>query len=176
MRNALADILSRAPVRRSRERRTREGGFTLIELTFWVAVSITVMAAGIAAYLGTTRSWRGTESLARIQRDACIAIEIMGGGIRQGTRVDIDHGDSLNVYYSLGSSDSLIAMYHLDNENQLVDGNGVVLVGDVDSLHFGSVDGSVADIELYLRDDMGTPDAPNDDQTVLMSSSAVCRN
>jgi len=67
-------------------------------------------------------------------------------------------------------------VYFLDGENQLVDGNGVILVSDVDSLHFGSVDGSVADIDLYLRDDMGTPDAANDDQTVLMSSSAVCRN
>ena len=176
MGNALTDRLSRARARCSSERRAGEGGFTLVELTFWVAISITVMAAGIAAYLGTTRSWRGTESLARIQRDACIAMETMAGGIREGTRVDIEHGDSLNVYYSLGSSDSLIAMYHVDDENQLVDGNGVVLVDDVDSLHFGSVDGSVADIDLYLRDDMGTPDAPTDDQTVLISSSAVCRN
>jgi Tfp pilus assembly protein FimT len=176
MRNAFADRFPIARVRRPSGRRSRDAGFTLIELMFWAAVSVAVIAAGVAAYVGTSRSWRGTESLARIQRECCLAMEIMTHGIREGTRVDVERADSVNVYYSLGSSDSLVAAYFLDDENRLVDQNGVVLVSDVDSLHFGSADGKVTDIDIHLRDTMGTPDVASDDQTVLMSSSAVCRN
>ncbi len=154
-----------------------ESGFTLIELMIWAGVAISVIIAATASYVGTTRSWDGTAALARIQRDGSLAVEMMARGIRSGSTATVGSaGDSLNVYYWTGSTDSLIARYYLDGQGNIRDLDGFEVATDVDSLRFGVSSGKVVNIDIYLRDDRETEDHAGDDLPVSLSSTAVCRN
>ena len=150
-------------------------GFTITEMIVWVAVAITVLAAGLASYLGSRRSWETTASLARIQRDGSTAIEMVARAVRHGSSIAVV-GDSLSVYYWTGSVDSLLGCFYLDDDGHLRDMSGVSIASDVDSLRFVTGDNEVLNVDLYLREDMNTSERTTDDQMVLVSTTAVCRN
>jgi Tfp pilus assembly protein PilW len=172
----------RAACSRSRTSARRRGrgekGLTLVELTVMMGVVVTVLAAGITTYLGTTRSWEGTATLAEAQRDASLAMEIMTRAVRSGTQVSIGPaGDSLAVTLWTGSTDSLLATYYHDDSGcgYLRDMSGNALVAGLDSLLFTSSDGRTVNLDVVIRRDRGTAE-PSDDQAVLMSSTVTCRN
>lgn len=152
-----------------------QAGFTITEMIVWVAVAVVVLAAGLTSYLGSRRSWETTASLARIQRDGSVAMEMMARAIRHGSAVEVV-GDSLNVYYWTGSTDSLLGTFYLDDGGDLRDVAGVSIASDVDSIRFVTSDNHTVNIDLYLREDMSTPDRSTDDQMVLISTTSVCRN
>ncbi len=166
---------ARAAARRSvRSQR----GLTLVELTVMMGVVVTVIAAGVTTYLGTTRSWEGTATLAEAQRDASLALEVMTRAVRSGTQVSIGpSGDSLAVTFWTGSADSLVASYCRDDSGcgYLRDISGEALIAGLDSLLFTSTDGRTVNIDVVIRRDMGTAEA-RDDQAVFMSSTVTCRN
>jgi Tfp pilus assembly protein PilW len=152
-----------------------QAGFTITERIVWVGVAIVVLAAGLTSYLGSKRSWETTASLARIQRDGSVAMEMMARAVRHGSSVEVV-GDSLAVYYWTGSVDSLLGCFYLDDDGYLRDAAGVSIASDVDSVRFVTADNQAINIDLYLREDMNTPDRSTDDQMVLISTTAVCRN
>jgi prepilin-type N-terminal cleavage/methylation domain-containing protein len=151
-------------------------GFTLPELLVtMVALGIIVLAATVS-YIGTMHSWDGTASMTRLQRESSLAVEAMSRTLRGASRVTIGPaGDSLRVYYEVAWGESLATIYHIDNDDQLVDHAGFVLATEVDSLSFSTADGKTINIDLIVRDAMET-ECSTDDQALLMSSSVVCRN
>jgi Tfp pilus assembly protein PilW len=153
------------------------GGFTLTELMIAAGLSIAVIAAVVVAYSGTVRSWQTTAAYANIQREASLAIEVMSRSIRPGSNVVIGAGgDSLAVVLNTGSTDSTIALFTLNDDGSIVDINGGVVTTRVDSLGFSSADQKSVNIDLVLRDDIGTAQRVTDDQSVYMSTTAICRN
>ena len=151
-----------------------QSGFSITEMIVWVAVAIVVLAAGLTSYLGSRRSWETTASLARIQRDGSIAMEMMARSIRHGSTVEVD-GDTLSVYYWTGSADSLLGRFYLHG-GLLWDAAGVSIASDVDSVRFVTGANQTVNIDLYLREDMNTAERTTDDQMVLISTTSVCRN
>jgi len=153
-----------------------DGGFTIAEIVATIAVTATVLGAGVATYIGTLKSWEGTSSLARIQREASLAMDVVVAGIRTASYVEIGgDDDSLSVYVDTPGGDSLMAVYY-QNGCSLVDVDGGVVVPCVSAVAFSSSDGRTVNIDITLVDDMGTPDNPSDDQSTLMSSTVACRN
>lgn len=155
----------------------RNTGFTIVEVMVMVGVSICVVMAAAVAYEGTVRSWRGTSALLEIQRDASLAVEMMQRTLRPACVVDPDaDGDSLEVYYRTSAgSETLAAVFYLDGAGYLRDRNGTVLASGVEDLTF-SMTGNALNIDLTLKDDVGTSERCTDDQAVLFSSSIVPRN
>lgn len=154
-----------------------DGGFTLTELMIAAGLSVAVIAAVVVAYSGTVRSWQTTAAYANIQREASLAVEVMARSIRPGSNVVIGSGgDSLAVVLNTGSGDSTIAAFTLDEDGRIVDINGSVVTTRVDSLGFSSADQKTVNIDLVLRDDIGTVDRITDDQAVYISTTAICRN
>jgi len=153
------------------------GGFTLVELLIAAGLSIAVIAAVVVAYSGTVRSWQTTAAYANIQREASLAIEVMARSIRPGSSVTIGTGgDSLAVVLNTGGADSTIARFMLDDQGRILDIHGSVLTTRVDSLGFSSADQKSVNIDLVIRDDIGTAERITDDQAVYMSTTAICRN
>ena len=165
-----------ARARRSAALPRDERGFTLTELLITLSLVGVGMAAAFAAYLGSIRSWEGTARLADLQRDAGLTARIITREVREGSEVVIGAGaDSIAIYYDTGSSDSLAAEFVLDAQGRLIDLSGDVVATGVDSLVFSSADGKTVNMDVLLRGDMGTA-MVGDDQVVLVSSTAVCRN
>ena len=151
-------------------------GFTVAEIVATMAVTATVLGAGVVTYIGTLRSWEGTSRLARIQRDAALAMDVVAARIRAASYVEVgEDADSLSVYLDAAGGDSLMAVYYQD-ECALVDADGGVVVPCVSAVQFSSADGTTVNIDITLVDDMGTPDNPSDDQSTLMSSTVACMN
>lgn len=151
-------------------------GFTLVEIVATIAVTATVLGAGIATYVGTLRSWEGTSSLAHIQREASLAMDVVTRRIRGGSSIAINEdGDSLSVYYETASGESLGAVYYV-GDCSLRDIDDGIVVPNVSAVSFTSNDSRTVNIDITLADDMGTPDITSDDQTTLMSSTVACRN
>ena len=151
-------------------------GFSLVEIVATIAVTATVLGAGIATYVGTLHSWKGTSSLANIQREASLAMDAVTHRIREGSSIAIDvDGDSLSVYYETASGESLGAAYYLGGCS-LRDIDDGIVVPKVSAVSFTSADSRTVNIDITLADDMGTPDITSDDQTTLISSTAACRN
>ena len=149
----------------------------MIELLIVAGLSLAVVAAIAATYVGTVRSWRGTAALADIQREGSLAVEVIAREIRPGSRVTIDgDADSLSVFFQAGSGDSLIAAFYLDDSGNVLDVDGGTVTTGVDSIRFTSADSRSVNIDIWLSNDVGTPDRSTDDQAVLMSTTAVCRN
>jgi len=155
----------------------RNDGLTLIELMIAAGLSIAVVAAVVVAYSGTVRSWETTAAYANIQREASLAIEVMARAIRPGSNVTIGAGgDSLEVVLNTDGADSTIARFYLDDAGNVLDLNGSVVTTRVDSLGFSSVDQKAVNIDLVLKDDIGTAERLTDDQAVHMSTTVICRN
>lgn len=151
-------------------------GFTLTELMIAVGVMGLVVAPCVSVYLATTHSWQGTAALADVQRDAAFATEVMVRAIRPASEVRVGaRPDSMEVVFHRAAGDSVGARYYVNQDRQLVDINGIVLVEGVDSVVF-AISGGIVSIDITLTDDSGTPLRWTDDQSVLMSSSVVCRN
>lgn len=166
----------RADAREAGPRLGNQRGLTLIELSIATAIMALVVTPCVSVYIATTRSWEGTEALANVQRDASFAVDLMVRSIRGASGVVIGaRPDSMDVIVHGAWGDSVCARYYVNEENQLVDMNGEVIVEGVDSTVF-SLDGSVVSIDITLTDDSGTPFRWTDDQSVFMSSSVVCRN
>jgi hypothetical protein len=141
-----------------------------------VGVSICVVVAAAVAYEGTVRSWRGTAALLDIQRDASLGVELIQRSVRSACRVDIAAGDSLEFYHrTIAGSETLAGRFYLDGAGCVKDINGTVLASKVDSLRF-SMTGNALNVDLTLKDDVGTTERCTDDQAVLFSSSIVPRN
>jgi type II secretory pathway pseudopilin PulG len=154
----------------------RQDGFTVVEIIASIGVTVTVLAAGVATYVGTMHSWEGTSRLTEVQREASLAMDMIGRSVRDGSYIDISgDGDSLSVFVETPGGDVLSAAYYLNN-GSLCDIDGTVLVPNVAGLTFGSSGGRTVNIDVTLADDMGTPDCATDDQSVLISSSVACRN
>ncbi len=151
-------------------------GFTITELIVTMGVTVAVLAAGITTYLGTTRSWEGTATMARLQQEASAAMEAMARSVRGASDVVIDgDGDSLRVFFWTGSVDSLVAIYYVDDQGVMRNMAGTALVNTAESLGFSSSDGKTVNIDVLLKDERGTACA-SDDQAILMSSTIRCRN
>ena len=151
-------------------------GFTIVEIMASIAVTATVLGAGIATYIGTLRSWEGTSSLAHIQREASLAMDVVTRHIRGASSIAINgDGDSLSVYYETAGGESLGAAYYL-GDCSLCDIDGGIVVPNVSAVSFTSADSRTINIDITLADDMDTPDVTSDDQTTLMSSTVTCRN
>jgi hypothetical protein len=152
-------------------------GFTIVEVLAVAGVSICVVMAAAVAYEGTVRSWRGTAALLEIQRDASLGMELMQRSLRASCRVDPDaDGDSLNFYYrTAAGSETLAGRFYMDGNGCVKDVNGTVIASHVDDLSF-SLTGNALNIDLTLKDDVGTAERTTDDQGVLFSSSVVPRN
>jgi type II secretory pathway component PulJ len=153
------------------------GGFTIIEVLVMVGVSICVVMAAAVAYEGTIRSWRGTAALLDIQRDASLGVELMQRSLRGSCRVDPDDdGDSLEFYYrTAAGAETLAGRFYLDANGYVRDINGAALASRVEDLSF-SMTGNALNIDLTLKDDVGTAERSTDDQAVFFSSSIVPRN
>ena len=169
------------PARAAARLVTSQGGFSIVDLIAAIGVSAFVVVAGMTFYAGTLRSARGTSSLAGLQRDAALACELISRDVRDGSSVSIvsdarPGSDSLNVFLRVGTADSLIARYYLDDQGRMLDIAGVPLVTNIDSLQFFTTDGTLVSAAVYLRDPMGSADESEDDQRVLMEASASCRN
>jgi Tfp pilus assembly protein PilW len=144
-----------------------------------VAVAITglIVAPCVTVYLATQDSWAGTAALADVQRDAWFVIDLISRNTRGASAVNIPgRVDSMEVVFHTSSGDSVVGRYYVDGQNRLVDINGTVLVRDVDTVCFTSADGKTVNMDVTLTDGMGTPTCGADDQSVLLSSSVVCRN
>jgi len=151
-------------------------GFTMVELVLVIGVTATVLAAGVATYVGTMHSVEGTVSLAEVQREASIAMDMIARSVRTGGWAEINaDADSLSVYVETESGDSLTAAYYLQ-EGTLRDIDGTVLVTNIAALVFEPGTGRTINIDVTLADDMGTPEVASDDQTALVSSTVGCRN
>lgn len=58
-------------------------GFSLVELMISLVLGLLVTAAAVGIFLSNQRTWRATESLARIQEDGRVAFELMARDLRQ---------------------------------------------------------------------------------------------
>ncbi|MBN2565627.1 MAG: hypothetical protein JXB46_07950 [Candidatus Eisenbacteria bacterium] len=151
-------------------------GISLIEPVVATAASAGVVLAVITVYVSTIRSWEGTAALADVQREASLAMEVMTRNIRPGSTVSIAGGDSIEVFLRLdGGADSLIARYYLDTAGNLRDNADNIVTTRVDSLGFTSPDNQTVNIDVVLKNEMDG-DRASDDQSVLMSSTVICRN
>ena len=161
----------------ARGRLSNNAGLTLIEVLIVAGISIAVVMAAAVAYQGTVFSWRGTTALLGIQRDAALAAGMIENNVRPASEIIISaDGDSMEIYYpDSGGSDSLAAVYYADANGNLRDINGTVLATGVDSLHFQELAGAV-NLDIILKDDIGTTERTTDDQAIYMSTSAVIRN
>lgn len=164
----------------ARHRLGNELGFSMPDLVMAIAVSSFVIAAGIAFYVGVIRSSRGTTSLAGLQRDAAFGMEIITRDIREGSSITVAPGsaagsDSVNIYYQVGGVDTLLERYYLDGQGRLVNRYGTVLVSNADSFHVTN-SGNLVNLEIYLRDEMDSPNCLSDDQRVQIVGTAACRN
>lgn len=163
-------------VRRLGPRIRGNRGFTLTEVLIVAGVSIAVALAAAVAYQGTVRSWRGTAALLELQRDASLGIELVQNRARAANRIDVSAaGDSIDVYYETAGGESLAGRYYVDASGYLRDLNGTALAAGVDSLGF-TQNGGTLNIDMILKNDIGTPNRTTDDQAVFISSSVVCRN
>jgi prepilin-type N-terminal cleavage/methylation domain-containing protein len=154
-----------------------ECGFTLAELLVAVAVTGLIVAPCVVIYVATLDSWEGTAALADTQRDAWFVIDRIVRTTRGASEVDISgRADSMEVVIRTASGDSVVARYYVDDQDNLVDHNGVVLVSNVDSIRFSNASAGGVDLDVTLTHYMGTPGCKTDDQSVLLSSSVMCRN
>jgi hypothetical protein len=154
-----------------------EGGFTLAELLVAAVVSALIVAPCVTVYLATLDSWEGTAALADTQRDAWFVIDRIVRTTRGASEVDISgRVDSMEVVLHRATGDTVVARYYVDSQGDLVDKNGVVLVRNVDSISFANASAGGVDIDVTLTHEMGTPQCYTDDQSVLLSSSVICRN
>lgn len=152
-------------------------GFTLLEVPVAIAATVGVIASIFVIYLASLHSWSGTTALAGIQREASLAMEMMTHDVRPGSGFTIGSGgDSLEVTYWTGSVDSVIARFYRDANGNLRDISGSVLTTRVDSLAFSAAGAKTVNIDLIVRNDLGTTDTAADDQVVVVSSTVVCRN
>ncbi|MCD4690929.1 hypothetical protein K8S17_05650 [bacterium] len=154
---------------------TSNRGFTLPEVLIAALLAIGALAAGFAAYGGTMRSFDGTATLAELQREASMAVEVIARDVRSGSSVAIGGGgDSLSIFYYTGTYDSLYASYHCDAQHELINIAGLAIAERVSSLGFTSADGRIVNIDVLLEDTRSV--RPGDDVHVLMSSTVACRN
>jgi hypothetical protein len=154
-----------------------QGGFSIVELLIWMGVAISVLSAATTSYIGVTRSWDGTAALSRIQADGSLAVEMIASGVRGGSSVTVGGGgNSLSVFFWTGATDSLIATYSFDGQGSIEDMTGFEVMSNVDSVRFSTIGTEVLNVDLYLRDDRGTPNHAGDDLPVVVSSTVVCRN
>src|SRR5688572_25344418 len=58
-------------------------GFSLVELMISLVLGLLVTAAAVGIFLSNQRTFRATESLARIQEDGRVAFELMARDLRQ---------------------------------------------------------------------------------------------
>jgi hypothetical protein len=148
-----------------------------MEVPVVLAATVGVIASIFVIYLGSLHSWSGTTALAGIQREASLAMEMMTHDIRPASGFTIGAGgDSLEVTFWTGSTDSVIARFYRDAGGDLRDITGGVVTTRVDSLLFTASGAKTVNIDLILRNDLGTLDTTADDQVVVVSSSVVCRN
>ena len=87
----------------------RLGGVSLIELMIGIAIGMLVVVGALSMYLSTSRTYRTTESVSRVQENARIAFELMAADIREagftpcGTNVEV--ASSLNApFNTVGST------------------------------------------------------------------------
>jgi hypothetical protein len=154
------------------------GGFTLAEVMIVAAVSIAVVLSIVVAYVGTIRSWGGTTGLLEIQREASLGMEAIQKAVRPASDLVVTsgvYGDSLEVYYTVASGESLAAEFYLDGGGNLLDINGTAVATGIDSIDF-VLSGGTLNIDSWHRSDAGTPDRSTDDQRVQISTTAICRN
>jgi len=154
------------------------GGFTLAEVMIVAAISVVVVMSVVVAYVGTARSWNGTTGLLNIQREASLGVEVIQNAVRPASSLTVSsgvNGDSLEVYYSVASGDSLAAEFYMDDAGNLLDINGATVSSNLDSIHF-TVVGSQLHINAWHRSDAGTPNRATDDQAVEIFSTVSCRN
>ncbi len=170
-------MLSNRPIGSpGRARLLNNGGFSLVEVLIAALLSTVAIAATFAVYAGTMHSWEGTACLTDVQREASLAVAVMAREIRCGSSVVIGAGsDSISVYYDTGSSDSLMATFHANGNGQLIDIGGGIVTSHVSSVSFSTPDGRAVNIDILIDNGRGTATTV-DDQHVLMSSTAVCRN
>ncbi|MCK4511819.1 hypothetical protein KAW64_08780 [bacterium] len=170
-------ISSRPRPNRRRPESARSSGFALTELLIAVFLSVVVIAAAMALYSVGIKAWIGTASLVDVQREGSLAMEQMIKQVRPGSSVTASaSGETLSVFFAAVSGDSMIAHFYVDGNQCLRDINGGTITDRVDSLRFSVSGQHTVNVDLWIRDDAGTAGRTVDDNAVLYSSSAVCRN
>lgn len=87
-------------------------GFSLIELMISLVLGLLVTAAAVGIFLSNQRTFRATESLARIQEDARVAFELMARDLRQAAGNPC--GSHLPVANVLNGASSATAQWWMD--------------------------------------------------------------
>ncbi len=152
-------------------------GFVLTELIIAISLSLVAIAAATVIYSVAIKSWNGTASLVDVQREGSLAVEQMVRRIRPGSSVTANaSGESLSVFFAAASGDSMIACFYLDGQHCLRNIDGGTITDRVDSLRFDISGQHTVNIDIWIRDNAGTAAHTADDNAVLYSSSAVCRN
>ena len=156
--------------------RRREAGLTLIELMVAGIAAAIVALAVMSMYISSMQAWGSAGSRLALQRGADYAVERILGDIRKGSRVVITSGGAaMAIYRATASGDSLMVSYSVVS-GELRSSAGVVFAEKVTSLQFTSGNGVKVGVELELYDDRGTTAVTDDDMSIHVASTAVCRN
>jgi hypothetical protein len=153
-----------------------QAGLTLTELMIAGVVTAIVMVALITMFITSMEAWDRAGARLALQRSAALALDKVMFDIRHGSRVEIAPGlTSMTIYRTTVGGDSTLAVYQLVGD-ELRNQYGTVLVDRVTSLQFTSGNGFKVNVQMSLVDDLGTTAVPEDDATLYIESTAVCRN
>lgn len=151
-------------------------GMTLTELLIAGVVMAIVLVALITMYITSMEAWDRAGARLALQRSAALALDKVMFDIRHGSRVEIGSGStSMTIYRATVGGDSTLAVYQLVGD-ELRNQHGTVLVDRVTSLQFASGNGFKVNVQMSLEDDLGTTAVQEDDATIYIESTAVCRN
>lgn len=98
--------------------RQYNAGFSLVELMISLVLGLLVTAAAVGIFLSSQRTWRATESLARLQEDGRVAFELMARDLRQAAGNPC--GGNLPVANVLAGASAASAPWWMESERGLV--------------------------------------------------------
>lgn len=122
-------------------------GFSLVELMISLVLGLLVTAAAVAIFLSNQRTFRATESLARIQEDGRVAFELMARDLRQAAGNPC--GRNLPVANVLNGASASAAPWWMDWNRGIVGYDNGALAGSAagtDAVEFVSSGSQVATV------------------------------
>jgi type IV pilus assembly protein PilW len=144
--------------RRSAGGRGNNGGFSVVELMISLALGLLVTAAAVAVFLSNQRTFRATESLARIQEDGRVAFELMARDLRQAAGNPC--GRNLPVANVLNGASASAAQWWMDPSRGVVGyDNGALArsAAGTDAVEFVSSGSQVATVIEHGKQSAGGP-------------------
>ncbi|QSX75990.1 prepilin-type N-terminal cleavage/methylation domain-containing protein [Lysobacter arenosi] len=144
--------------RRSVGSREDNGGFSLVELMISLVLGLLVTAAAVSIFLSNQRTFRATESLARIQEDGRVAFELMARDLRQAAGNPC--GRNLPVANVLNGASASTAPWWMDWNRGIVgyDNGSLARTADgTDAVEFVSSGSQVATVIEHGKPAAGGP-------------------